>query len=121
DISKVSMLELQVLWHLSRKEEHGYGLIQDLSLNRSAPLTPGTIYPLLRRFETQGLIAVSNTGDREKKSFLITPDGQKVLDKLAHEFIETFDGIYTKYHCSSCAHFLHDKERWGAPVSMRKD
>lgn len=120
DISKVSMLELQVLWLLSQKEGHGYGLIQDLSKHRSSPLTPGTVYPLLSRFEKQGLIAVSSTGEREKKAYVLTPEGQKLLDKLAAEFIETFDGIYTKYHCSGCAHFLHDKERLGLPTLARK-
>jgi DNA-binding PadR family transcriptional regulator len=115
------MLELQVLWHLSQKEGHGYGLIHDLSKHRSSPLTPGTIYPLLARLEANGLIAVSQTGEREKKSYLLTSDGQKVLDRLAQEFIETFDGIYTKYHCSGCAHFLHDKERLGLPTLVRKD
>ena len=111
DISKVSMLELQVLWHLSQKEVHVYALIQDLSKHRSTPLTPGTLYPLLGRLEEQGLIVVSQTGEREKKVFALTSNGQKMLDKLAQEFIETFDGIYTKYHCSVCAHFLHDKAR----------
>jgi len=120
DISKVSMLELQVLWFLSQKESHGYGLIQDLSKHRSSPLTPGTVYPLLSRFEKQGIISLSSTGEREKKTYVLTPEGQKLLDKLAHEFIETFDGIYTKYHCSACAHFLHDKERLGLPTLVRK-
>lgn len=120
DISKVSMLELQVLWYLSNQNQHGYALIQDLSKHRSNPLTPGTLYPLLARFESQGLISVKQTGDRDKKVYEITPDGQKILDKLAQEFIETFDGIYTKYHCSACAHFLHDKERLGVTEVIRK-
>ncbi|MFH0969901.1 MAG: PadR family transcriptional regulator [Candidatus Diapherotrites archaeon] len=110
DISKVSMLELQVLWHLSRQDAHGYALIQDLSKHRSSPLTPGTLYPLLRRFSQHGLIAISQTGDREKKTYTLTSDGKRVLDKLAGEFVETFDGIYTHYHCTACTHFLHDKE-----------
>lgn len=113
DISRISMLELQVLWHLSNHDSHGYALIQDLSKNRTTPLTAGTLYPLLGRFEAQGLIAVKETGEREKKTYALTPDGQKLLDKLAQEFIETFDGIYVKYHCAACAHFLHDKERLG--------
>lgn len=120
DISQVSMLELQVLWHLSSQDTHGYALIQDLSKHRSSPLTPGTLYPLLGRFEKQGLIRVKETGDRDKKTYTITEDGQKLLDKLSHEFIETFDGIYTKYHCSACAHFLHDKERLGITEVIRK-
>ncbi len=114
------MLELQVLWHLSSQDTHGYALIQDLSKHRSSPLTPGTLYPLLGRFEKQGLIRVKETGDRDKKTYTITEDGQKLLDKLSHEFIETFDGIYTKYHCSACAHFLHDKERLGITEVIRK-
>ncbi|MDP2665913.1 MAG: PadR family transcriptional regulator [Candidatus Diapherotrites archaeon] len=113
DISSISMLELQVLWHLFTREAHGYALIQDLSKHRSSPLTPGTLYPLLARFEKQGLIAVTATGEREKKVYALTHEGKNLLDKLSHEFIETFDGIYTKYHCTACAHFLHDKERLG--------
>lgn len=114
------MLELQVLWYLSNQNQHGYALIQDLSKHRSSPLTAGTLYPLLTRFETQGLILGKQTGDRDKKVYEITSEGQKMLDKLAYEFIETFDGIYTKYHCSGCAHFLHDKERLGITEVIRK-
>ena len=113
------MLELQVLWHLANHDAHGYALIQDLSKNRTTPLTAGTLYPLLCRFEAQGLITVKETGEREKKTYTITDEGKKTLDKLAHEFIETFDGIYTKYNCAVCTHFLHDKERLGL-VSVGK-
>ena len=119
DISRVSMLELQVLWHLSAQDGHGYALIQDLSKHRSSPLTPGTLYPLLGRFEKQGLIHVKETGEREKKIYALTSAGHVLLDKLAQEFIETFDGIYTKYHCTGCAHFLHDKERLGITEVIR--
>jgi DNA-binding PadR family transcriptional regulator len=105
------MLELQVLWHVSLHDQHGYALIQGLSKHRSSPLAPGTLYPLLGRFEKQGLIIVKETGEREKKTYTITDVGKKLLDKLAHEFTETFDGVYTKYHCSACTHFLHDKAR----------
>lgn len=111
DISSVSMLELQVLWHLSNHDLHGYALIQGLSKHRSSPLTPGTLYPLLGRFEKQNLIAVKETGERDKKTYTLTPEGKLLLDKLANEFIEIFDGIYTRYHCSVCEHFLHDKPR----------
>ncbi len=120
DISHISMLELQVLWHLSNQDMHGYALIQDLSKHRSVPLTPGTLYPLLGRFEKQGLIVVKETGERDKKVYMLTPDAHKLLDKLSHEFIETFDGIYIKYHCIECAHFLHDKERLGITEVIRK-
>ncbi len=111
DISGVSMLELQVLWHLSLQDLHGYALIQELSKHRSSPLTPGTLYPLLQRFEKQNLIVVKETGERDKKIYTLTPEGKQLIDKLAHEFIEVFDGIYVKYHCSVCEHFLHDKSR----------
>ncbi|MBM3282355.1 MAG: PadR family transcriptional regulator [Candidatus Diapherotrites archaeon] len=111
DISSISMLELQVLWYLSQKNMHGYALIQDLSKHRSTPLTPGTLYPLLARFEKNDWIRISEMGDRDKKVYMLTENGQKILDKLAHEFTEIFDGIYTKYHCSACTHFLVDKSR----------
>ncbi len=111
DISSMSMLELQVLWHLSQHDLHGYALIQTLSKHRSSPLTPGTLYPLLQRFESQHLIVVKEMGDREKKIYTLTETGKQLLDKLASEFIEVFDGIYVKYHCSVCTHFLHDKSR----------
>ena len=119
DISSVSMLELQVLWYLSNHDLHGYALIQDLSKHRSSPLTPGTLYPLLARFEKQKLITVKETGERDKKVYTITLEGQKLLDKLAHEFVEIFDGIYIKYNCSVCEHFLHDKERLGITEVIR--
>ena len=42
-----------------------------------------------------------------------------MLDKLAYEFIETFDGIYTKYHCSWLRTFAR-YERLGITEVIRK-
>lgn len=111
DISSMSMLELQVLWHLSQNDMHGYALIQELSKHRSSSLTPGTLYPLLQRFEKQNLIIIKETGERDKKIYTLTEEGKHLLDKLANEFIEVFDGIYVKYHCAVCEHFLNDKSK----------
>ena len=48
----------------------------------------GTLYPLLRRLESQGLLSSDwNTeGSRPRRYYVISPEGQKVLPRLKEEW-----------------------------------
>ena len=61
---------------------------------------------------------VKETGEREKKIYTITPEGKKLLEKLSSEFIDTFNGIYLKYQCPTCEHFLNDKFRGAISITL---
>jgi DNA-binding PadR family transcriptional regulator len=78
-----------VLATLSQLDEpkYGYSLIEDLS-KRGLEIEQGTLYPLLRRLEEQGLLESewNVEGSRPRRYYIISPDGQKMFEKLKTEW-----------------------------------
>ena len=84
-------LTLAVLSQL-QKPEYGYSLVQSLE-EKKVTIDPSTLYPLLRRLEKQGLL-VSNwelNGNRQRKYYQLSEDGQQVYKKLKNSWTETSD------------------------------
>jgi DNA-binding PadR family transcriptional regulator len=81
-----------VLAVLSQMDEarYGYSLIQRLG-KQGLEIEEGTLYPLLRRLEKQGLLqSVWEVGEsRPRKYYRISPEGREVLDLLRVDWIET--------------------------------
>jgi PadR family transcriptional regulator PadR len=71
---------------------YGYGLIQRLA-ERGLDIEEGTLYPLLRRLEKQGLLQSEwEVGEaRPRKYYRISPQGREVLDALSAEWWETVE------------------------------
>ncbi len=78
------VLQIAVL-ALMRRPTYGYRLLKDLDA-RGLPAEEGTLYPILRRLEKQGLIGGEwNTdGSRPRKYYRITPEGESTLSTLLH-------------------------------------
>jgi PadR family transcriptional regulator PadR len=79
-------LTLAVLSQL-RTERYGYTLrkaLEDLGLE----IDESTLYPLLRRLETQGLLLSEwrEENKRKKRFYVLSPMGHTVLAKLLNEF-----------------------------------
>lgn len=97
NISKLR-LELRrgvvVLAVLSRMTapQYGYSLIQELA-ECGLDVEEGTLYPLLRRLEKQGLLESEwEVGEaRPRKYYQINKQGRKVLDTLSADWFETVD------------------------------
>ncbi|MFO7663238.1 MAG: helix-turn-helix transcriptional regulator [Chloroflexota bacterium] len=72
--------------------QYGYSLIQSLA-EKGLDVEEGTLYPLLRRLEKQGLLEsewdVSES--RPRKYYRISAQGRKVLDTLTADWFETVD------------------------------
>jgi PadR family transcriptional regulator PadR len=79
-------LTLAVLAQL-RQEHYGYTLRKDLA-DHGLVIDESTLYPLLRRLETQGLL-VSEWREEEKRNkrfYLLSPEGEKILTHLLQEW-----------------------------------
>jgi PadR family transcriptional regulator PadR len=79
-------LTLAVLAQL-RAEHYGYTLrkaLADLGLE----IDEGTLYPLLRRLETQELLTSEwrEEGGRNKRFYKLSPDGKQMLKQLLAEW-----------------------------------
>jgi len=71
---------------------YGYSLIQRLA-EQGLDIEEGTLYPLLRRLEKQGLLESEwEVGEaRPRKYYRISPAGRDVLTALSAEWFETVD------------------------------
>src|SRR5215813_4074018 len=79
-------LILAVLAQL-RTEQYGYTLRKTLA-DHGVEIEEGTLYPLLRRLESQGLLVSEwrEEDKRPKRFYRLSPDGKAILRKLAAEW-----------------------------------
>ena len=70
-----------------REEHYGYSLRKQLN-TRGLEIDEGTLYPLIRRLETQGLLVSEWRFDdkRKKRYYRISELGTKVLELLTYEW-----------------------------------
>jgi len=91
---KKGVLELCVLSLLAQRDFYGYELVEHIS--RSIAISDGTIYPLLRRFRTQGYVSTYLQESQEgppRKYYKIQEDGLETLELLLQEWEEFTAGV----------------------------
>jgi PadR family transcriptional regulator, regulatory protein PadR len=68
-------------------EQYGYTLRKTLT-DHGMPVDEGTLYPLLRRLETQGLLSSvwREEQKRNKRFYKLSREGKQVLDQLLSEW-----------------------------------
>lgn len=90
---KRGFLDVCVLASISRQDSYGYQIVKDVP--SSLHLTESTLYPLLKRLESAGLLtvyAIEHNG-RLRKYYRITPAGVTYLD----EFLKDWDDVLDVY------------------------
>ncbi len=80
-----------------RAEQYGYTL-RKVMADRGMAIDEGTLYPLLRRLESQGLLVSEwrEEDRRNKRFYRLSPDGTVVLEHLLAEWRSinaSLDGI----------------------------
>jgi DNA-binding PadR family transcriptional regulator len=83
------LIMLAVLSQLG-EQQYGYALLKLLA-DKGLAVDQGTLYPLLRRLEGQGLLqsAWNVEGGRPRRYYVISSQGKKLLPQLKSEW----DGI----------------------------
>lgn len=77
DLSNVNRLYTVLL--LESGEKHGYKIIKDIEkINGKKPST-SHIYPFLEKLTEKGVVKVEKKGDRGKKVYQLTEDGEKIV------------------------------------------
>lgn len=86
-------LTLAVLSQLA-EHKYGYELIDSLA-GQGMVIDQGTLYPLLRRLEEQGLLQSewNVEGARPRRYYVLSPDGKVLLGTLVKEWTEMADVI----------------------------
>lgn len=91
---KKGVLELCVLSLLDRKNFYGYELVEKIS--KFINISEGTIYPLLRRFRTEGYVTTYLEESQEgppRKYYKLTDRGKEVHQELEIEWESFIDGV----------------------------
>jgi PadR family transcriptional regulator PadR len=71
------------------KAKYGYALMQEFSTH-GLEIEQGTLYPLLRRLEEQGLLESqwNVEGSRPRRYYQLSPTGVEVLRSLSQEWTD---------------------------------
>jgi PadR family transcriptional regulator, regulatory protein PadR len=79
-------LVVMVLSQLA-EQQYGYSLVQRFE-EQGLNLDPGTLYPLLRRLEKQGLLLSQwdTEGGHPRRYYSLSPAGHEVLTSMAKEW-----------------------------------
>jgi DNA-binding PadR family transcriptional regulator len=93
------VLVLAVLSQL-RARKYGYSLIEELT-EGGLEIDQGTLYPLLRRLEDQGLLHSEwdVSGSRPRRYYELTGDGERALEDLEadwHALVQVVRGLLEK-------------------------
>jgi PadR family transcriptional regulator PadR len=80
------VIVLAVLSNLG-EEQYGYSLINGLK-NQGIEVDQGTLYPLLRRLESQGLLQSKwrIEADRPRRYYVLSDEGRGLLPRLKEEW-----------------------------------
>ena len=90
---KRGFLDVCVLASINRQDSYWYQIVKDVP--SSLHLTESTLYPMLKRLESAGLLtvyAIEHNG-RLRKYYRITPAGVTYLD----EFLKDWDDVLDVY------------------------
>jgi PadR family transcriptional regulator PadR len=90
------VLVLAVLSRL-RRPQYGYSLRQALDAG-GMPVEEGTLYPLLRRLESQGILESSwdTDGGSPRRYYRLSPEGRRVYTALRRSWrrqVATIDAL----------------------------
>lgn len=91
---KKGVLELCVLSLLTQRDFYGYELVEYIS--NYINISEGTIYPLLRRFRTEGYVTTYLQESQEgppRKYYRITKEGLKTYEELIKEWEDFTVGV----------------------------
>jgi DNA-binding PadR family transcriptional regulator len=75
------LLALFILHSLKQQPKSGYELLKEIEEKTEGVWVPskGTLYPILKQLEDEGLIEVAEIGKRSKHIFALTESGEETL------------------------------------------
>lgn len=89
DLSNVNRLYTVLL--LESGEKHGYQIIKDIEKLTGKRPTTSHIYPFLEKLTEKGVAKVEKKGDRGKKVYHLTEDGEELVKEQLDAFSEILE------------------------------
>ena len=91
---KKGVLELCVLSLVSKRDRYGYEVSE--SLAKHIDIADGTIYPILRKLKSDGLVTtylVEESGGPPRKYYKLTPTGRTEFEAAKAEWVGFADTV----------------------------
>lgn len=90
----IGLVRLHILHHAAEDDLFGFGMIQELR-RHGYELSPGTLYPILHRMETRGLLASrkKNVDGRLRRVYRATAAGKRTLNEARSKIRELFSEL----------------------------
>ena len=86
DLSNVNRLYTVLL--LESGEKHGYQIIKEIEKITGHKPTTSHIYPFLEKLTEKGVASVEEKGDRGKKVYQLTEEGEEIVKEQVDAFSE---------------------------------
>ena len=102
--------KIYTLLLLKSEPRHGYGLISSIEGITGKKPTTSHIYPFLDKLKEEGIIEVVDEGDRGKKIYGLTDEGEETVEKQLDSFSEImYAAIEDRIdECSHCGCKIYD-------------
>jgi len=98
-----NLVKLHILIAIASGKHHGYELMKEVEARTGKRISASHIYPFLKELSTAGHVTITETNDREKKVYALTPSGRK----LARETVARVEDVINyalKSKLTTCAH-----------------
>lgn len=90
----LAFIKLHILYHASRDEVYGVGLVKELS-RHGYKVSFGTLYPTLAKMVRMGLLTFEarTVNHKQRKYYRITSKGLRELDKVKEKIRELYEEL----------------------------
>jgi len=88
DIKINTIIKFYTLLLLLEGPKHGYEILKRLEEKLDTSVGPSQVYPFLRQLRSAGYISVSAMGQREKKVYSLTKEGEEFVRNLLEKSLE---------------------------------
>jgi len=99
-----NLIKLYTILLLNKGNVHGYDIIKHLEHNLGSSISASQIYPFLNELKRKKLIQIKKEGQRDKKSYSLTLNGNKFISDTLKKWDELLEIAFVNkitkcYHC----------------------
>jgi DNA-binding PadR family transcriptional regulator len=98
-----NLVRLFTLLLLSKGPKHGYEIIKELGEKLGKKPSAGQIYPFLKSLRKKGYIESKGVGEREKRVYYLTREGEKFVEGIFLKF-DSLIKFAIKSKVKKCVH-----------------
>ncbi len=91
----LSFFKVHILHHAAEEPVYGQSIMQELR-RHGYDVSPGTLYPILKRMEARGWLVASDsnrTSSKDKLEYTLSAEGRKVLADLRSKIAELYEEV----------------------------